>query len=720
MASRDVLINILTKGDAAGAKQVGKSLDQMAEKATRAGKTLSLSVTAPLTALAGVAVKFAADAAESADKLDAVFGPATDRINAKIAEMRDTIPATTAELQNLFSGIQDLLVPLGIAPAEAEKMSGKIVELAGDLASFNNIPISEALASIRSGLVGQFEPLLKFGVALNATTIKAKAFEQGIGDGKRELTAAERAQVTFQAVLEGTAAAHGNAADTADSAANQVKFLKSEAIELMTVIGEQLLPAVTPLVSGLKDAARAAQNLNPLFIQLGVGLGAIAAVAGPTLIVLGATIKSLRTIASVAPAAAGGLKAVGAAALKAAPHLAALAAGYALGTVIEQTFDLSGKVGHLADKWEEFRKVSIKGSEELKVGLEAAINSADSLESKITEIDAARDRAAEIAKQSREEAAAGNRRQADALADQAAGLFEIVRAERIKLGLVEEQSRAQEAVTAVVDDRYTLNRAELDILREMTDPRRELAESANLEHRLLLARIDGNKELIAQIEQQIELSNTVIGDFELDNEILRARIAGNDELLESLRDQRKEAEIIARLQEGGVTAGEAARLAEERVRLEREATAAEKKRRDEARNEPTPDDGNDDLRTRLGLLDQVGQKETQQRQLKDGVRTETLIDAGGRRGQQFIQNGRVIDESQAFEGPAPASQISNSQSQIPAPAPQAQAPDTAPVEQALSAVTLDLSPLVAAVQTMATRLQTQIDNNASRIEQIGN
>ena len=49
MASRDVLINILTKGDATGAKNVGQSLDQLAEKATRAGKTLSLTVTAPLT-----------------------------------------------------------------------------------------------------------------------------------------------------------------------------------------------------------------------------------------------------------------------------------------------------------------------------------------------------------------------------------------------------------------------------------------------------------------------------------------------------------------------------------------------------------------------------------------------------------------------------------------------------------------------------------------------
>ena len=54
----------------------------------------------------------------------------------------------------MHSGIQDLLVPLGLAPTEAERMTASVVRLAGDLGSFNNVPVAEALADIRSGLVG--------------------------------------------------------------------------------------------------------------------------------------------------------------------------------------------------------------------------------------------------------------------------------------------------------------------------------------------------------------------------------------------------------------------------------------------------------------------------------------------------------------------------------------------------------------------------------------
>ena len=47
--------------------------------------------------------------------------------------------------------------------------------LAADLASFNNIDPTEALDKLRSGLVGEAEPLRSVGVLLNEAAVQAKA-----------------------------------------------------------------------------------------------------------------------------------------------------------------------------------------------------------------------------------------------------------------------------------------------------------------------------------------------------------------------------------------------------------------------------------------------------------------------------------------------------------------------------------------------------------------
>ncbi|WP_309387528.1 hypothetical protein [Cerasicoccus frondis] len=214
----------------------------------------------PAIGLAGLAgatkemVSLAVSAEETASKFNVVFGPAAERMNARIQQMRKSIPATTAELRGMTAEIQDLLVPLGIAPEKAFELTEGVTTLAGDLASFNNMPIAEALERIRSGLVGQYEPLLKFGVALNAGTVKARAFEMSIGDGRRELTAAERAMVSYKLILEGTSAAHGDAARTANSAANRQKFLKAEIEETATSIGKDLVPAYSQLLEWGNDS----------------------------------------------------------------------------------------------------------------------------------------------------------------------------------------------------------------------------------------------------------------------------------------------------------------------------------------------------------------------------------------------------------------------------------------------------------------------------------
>ena len=93
-----------TAGFQRGIDQAAAKLDGFARELSSIGNKLTLGVSVPLAAAGAAAFKFGADAAESAAKMDAVFGPAAERMNGWIADLRAIIPATTAELQDLPGG----------------------------------------------------------------------------------------------------------------------------------------------------------------------------------------------------------------------------------------------------------------------------------------------------------------------------------------------------------------------------------------------------------------------------------------------------------------------------------------------------------------------------------------------------------------------------------------------------------------------------------------
>lgn len=307
----ELIISILAEANQANSQldATTSKIKAVGDQATKLGQELTLKVTAPLTGMGALAFKYASDAEETLSKFNAVFGASSDQMRQKFEDLNKTIPATRSELLGMGANIQDLLVPMGLAPQEAQKMSLDIVKLAGDLASFNNIPVSVALDKIRAGLVGSYEPLLSFGVALNATSINQRAFNLGISDGKRELTASEKAQVAYKAILEGTTAAHGDAAKTADSSANSFKFLKANLEETATAFGKELLPIITPVIKEMTSLLKLLNDLDPSIKQAIVVTGTLAAAAGPLLIVIGSlarayvSLQAALTIATTATTA---------------------------------------------------------------------------------------------------------------------------------------------------------------------------------------------------------------------------------------------------------------------------------------------------------------------------------------------------------------------------------------------------------------------------------
>lgn len=220
-------------------------------------------------------VSRASDLNEEISKSKVVFGGSqkavadfADTATEKLGISRVQALQATGTFGNLFTALK-------IGQQDSADMSTKLVQLAGDLASFNNVDPTEALDALRSGLVGETEPLKRFGVNLNEATIKQKAFELGlISSVKEGLTPAQKAQASYALILAQTTKAQGDAGRTIGGFAGQQRVLAAEFDNLKTEIGQQLLPVAMDLVKVIRqDVIPAARELTPVIKFLGETIG---------------------------------------------------------------------------------------------------------------------------------------------------------------------------------------------------------------------------------------------------------------------------------------------------------------------------------------------------------------------------------------------------------------------------------------------------------------
>ena len=145
----------------------------------------------------------------------------------------------------------NMLVPMGLGRQEAGKMSTQMVNLAGDMASFNNATPEETLEALRAGIAGETEPLRRFGVRLSQARIEQQAMSMGLKKGKAPLTDHARALATQALILKDTKDAQGDFGRTSDSLANQQRIMAAKWEEFTAAIGGKLVPILSFLAKHL-------------------------------------------------------------------------------------------------------------------------------------------------------------------------------------------------------------------------------------------------------------------------------------------------------------------------------------------------------------------------------------------------------------------------------------------------------------------------------------
>lgn len=286
---------------------IGQKMQSIGQSMTGIGTKMTTFLTLPILAAGTAAVNFASDLEETKNKVSVVFGDWGEdvlkwSVNSATAfgMSRDQALAAAATYGNLF-------VTMGMGTEPAAAMSTSLVELAADLASFNNANPSEVLQAMQSGLVGQVEPLRKYGVVLSEAAVQAKALELGLMGADGELSEAAKLQARYAIILEQTGTAQGDFARTSEGLANKTRIVKAQIADAGAKIGGMLLPYVLKAANFVSNLTEKFTNLSPATQKVILIIAGVVAVIGPLLVIVGTLVSAIGAIIPVVTAVAGAI-----------------------------------------------------------------------------------------------------------------------------------------------------------------------------------------------------------------------------------------------------------------------------------------------------------------------------------------------------------------------------------------------------------------------------
>lgn len=230
------------------ADTLGGGVDAPVEKAQKSlsgfGSTLASILTSNaiqggVRAIAGFtkeSMQAASSLAEVQNVIDTTFGSASGSIDQWATGQAWRYGLTEAQAKKFAAEYGGLFVN-DYSPQESAEMSMRLAELAGDLASFRNLELEDAQRAILSGMAGQTEALVKYGLAPYVGAI-----EESLGVDYEKLTQGEKAKARYDYLTGQSSYFKGDFWNTRDEYANSARTFQNNVDRIKASMGQQFLP----------------------------------------------------------------------------------------------------------------------------------------------------------------------------------------------------------------------------------------------------------------------------------------------------------------------------------------------------------------------------------------------------------------------------------------------------------------------------------------------
>jgi hypothetical protein len=283
-----------------------KKASQIGGSMMKVGGIMTAGLTAPIIGAGIAAMNMASDVDESISKVNTLFAGSADGVVKWSDTTAEGFGIAKADALEYAGELGNVLIAQGLAGDEAADMAVDMVELAADMASFNNASPEETFAAIQAGAIGSSEPLRKYGVVIMEASVQQKALEMTGKATKDELTEQDKTMARLKLITEQTAAAHGDFAKTSDGLANSTRIAQASFKDAAAELGKNLLPIGIKVIGMVQKAISWFNNLTEgqkrvitIVIAVVAAIGPLIAIIGGLISVISAAIPIVGAIAAV-------------------------------------------------------------------------------------------------------------------------------------------------------------------------------------------------------------------------------------------------------------------------------------------------------------------------------------------------------------------------------------------------------------------------------------
>lgn len=218
----------------------------------------SIKVTALVTSLGylmtqlGKLVKISTDYTETLNLFYVSMGENADKAKEFADNFSEVLGVDPANVMRYIGDFNSLAKTFGISSDKAYIMSKNLTQLAYDISSFRNLSLEESLEKIRSGFVGEIEPMRAIGIALDEATLQETAYRLGIEQRVSTMTRAQKTELLYYQMMKQTTMMQGDMARTLIQPANAIRVMKQQFILLGRAIGNIFIPIIMALIPYIK------------------------------------------------------------------------------------------------------------------------------------------------------------------------------------------------------------------------------------------------------------------------------------------------------------------------------------------------------------------------------------------------------------------------------------------------------------------------------------
>lgn len=239
----------------------------------------------------------ASEAEQNLGAVDTVFGKSGKQIKGWSKDSAESVGMSSSSYQALANTIGGSLKTAYKSTDEMAEKTNELIGAGADLSSVFGGDAAEAAAAMGSALRGEFNPLERFGIFLNANAVKA----QMAADGTDKLTGAAadaaKKQTTQNMIMQQAAKYQGNFAREADTAAGAQQRATAKWENAKATLGEALLPVMVQASAIFGTFATWVGQNSQLVTILVVGITALAVAIGIVNVVMAANPFTLVAIA---------------------------------------------------------------------------------------------------------------------------------------------------------------------------------------------------------------------------------------------------------------------------------------------------------------------------------------------------------------------------------------------------------------------------------------